>query len=179
MAHALLLKNLVDSNEYACLFHIAEAVVDGSAEEFHGRTKSHVCVDQWRNVIPECSHLTVQYAIVCLEVILGEELAELFGVVPQVERLHGVDEIVRIGEVFAQEVMYHVARHAVVTGIHGELSEEVSHSRFDDNDGAESVPKIVEGKDALTSSQGALVLEGDKTAPEFYGPRSIILHETL
>lgn len=179
MAHAFLLKNLVDSDKNASLFHIAEAVVDGRAKEFHGRTKSHICIDQWRNIVSESPYLTIQYTIVGLEVILRKELAELFGVMPQVERLHGVDEIVGIGEVFAQEVMYHVACHAVVTGIHSELSEEISYGWFDDNYGSESVPKVVEGKDAFTSSQGALVLEGDKTASEFYGPWCIVFHEAF
>jgi hypothetical protein len=51
VAHALLLQNLVNGNEDSRLLHVAEAIIDGGAEEFHRRTEVHVCVYERRDKI--------------------------------------------------------------------------------------------------------------------------------
>ena len=112
-------------------------------------------------------------------VVFSEELLELLGVVPKLERLHGIYEVVGIGEVLVEEVQNHVASHSVVAGIHGELAEEVANGWFDDDNSAETIPKIVESKDTFPASKGALVLDGDEATAQLDGPRRIVLHETL
>lgn len=67
MANAFLLEYLVNGNEYACLLHIAEPVVDGCAEELHCRRQIHVCIDKRRDVVAQGANLTVKDSVVLLE----------------------------------------------------------------------------------------------------------------
>ena len=121
----------------------------------------------------------IEDAIVRLEVILGEECLELFRIVPELEGLHGIYQVVGVGEVLVEEVENHVSSHSIVAWIHGELAEEVSYGWLYDDNCAESVPKIIKCEDAFPASKCALVLDCDEAAAQFDGPRSIVLHETF
>ena len=179
VAHTLLLEYLIYGNENTCLLDIAESIVDSCTKKLHSRTQSHVGIDQWRYVVSQSSYLTIEDAVIGLEVVFCEQPAELLRVVPEFERLHGIDEVIGVGEVFIQEIENHVACHAVIAGVHGELAEEVAHRRLDDNNGAKSVPEIVERKDSFPAAQCTLVLHSDETTAQFNGPGSVVAHEAF
>ena len=59
VAHAFLLKNLVNSDEDSCFLYIAKFMIDGSAKYAHSGTESHVSVDKGRNVVAALAHFGV------------------------------------------------------------------------------------------------------------------------
>ena len=76
MAHALLFKYLVNSNQDACFLNIAKAIVDGGAKKLHGGRQAHVGINQRRNVVAQLTYLAVQDAIVGLEVVFAKQLLQ-------------------------------------------------------------------------------------------------------
>lgn len=140
VSNAFLVEDLVDGDEDACLLDVAEAVVDGGAKHAHGGREAHIGVDERWNIVPARANLAVEDTVVGLEVVLAEELRELLAVGLDLEWVHGQDELVGVVEVLLQEEEDHVARHAVIAGVHGDLAEEVAHVGLDDGEGSESVP---------------------------------------
>ena len=67
VADALLLEDLLDGDEDAGLLDVAEAVVDGGAEELHRGREAHVGVHQRRDVVAQLADLGVEDAVVFLE----------------------------------------------------------------------------------------------------------------
>ncbi len=176
---AFLVEDLVDGDEDASLLDVAEAVVDGGAKHAHGGREAHVGVDEWWNIVPARANLSVEDAIVGLEVVLTEEFCQLLAVGFDLERVHGQDELVGVVEVLLQEEEDHVAGYAVVAGVHGDLAEEIAYVGFDDGEGSESVPQVVEGEEGLDACARALVLLGDPTASELNGIGQVVVDEPL
>ena len=135
MTDALVLENFVNGNENACLLHVAEAVVDGCAEESHCRRQRHIGVDKWRNVVAKGTYLTVENEIVLLEIVLAEQLGKFFFGRFNLQRLKRNDEVVLVVEVLLEEIEYHVASTTDVRRIHCHLAEEVLNVGFDDGEG--------------------------------------------
>ena len=179
VAHALLVKNLVHGNEDARLLHVAEAVVDGGAEELHRGREAHVGVDQRRDVVAQLAHLAVENAVVGLEVILAEQLAQLLLGSLDFERLEGDDEVLAVVKVFLEEIENHVAAPADVGGIHGHLAEEILDVGLDDGERAQPVPQVVEGEEALGPHARALVGQGDEGAAQLHGVGHVVLEELV
>ena len=73
-----------------------------------------------------------------------------------------------------EKIEYHVARLTVEARIHGHFPKEVLQIGDHHREGAQAVPKIVEGIETLGEIVGALVLEGDERAAELYGLREEI-----
>ena len=60
---------------------------------------------------------------------------------------------------FFQEVEYHVAASPDIRGIHRNLAEEILHLGVDNRQSSQTVPKIVESKDALGVCAHVLILK--------------------
>ena len=67
VTNSFLFQDFIDGNQDARLFHITKAIVDGGAEELHGRTKPHIGIHQWRYVVTQLANLTIQNAIIGLD----------------------------------------------------------------------------------------------------------------
>ena len=140
MAHALLFKYLVNSNQDACFLNIAKAIVDGGAKKLHGGRQAHVGINQRRNVVAQLTYLAVQDAIVGLEVVFAEQLLQ-FGLRRfNLQRLHGDDEVLFIVEVFLQEEKNHVSTPTYIRGIHGHLAKEIFYVGLDNSEGTQAIP---------------------------------------
>ena len=179
VSHTLLLQDFIHSNEDTRLLHISESVVDGRTEELHGGAQSHVGIHQGWDVVAQVAHLAVQDTVVGTELILHEDIPEYLWVMLQLKRNDGTDEIVGIGEMLVEEIQYHVSAHTVETGIHGKLAKEVAHCGFYHHQGTQSVPQVVQGKDALSSLECTLIFQCHEGAPQLDGPGSILTHETV
>ena len=132
MAHPLLVPYLVDGNEDARLLDVAETVVDGRSEELHRRREAHVGIDQRRDVVAQGTYLTVQDAVVFVEVAAGEKLLQLALVSFNFQRFHRNNQLFLVGKILLEEIENHVAATADIGRIHGELPEEVPYVRLDD-----------------------------------------------
>ena len=114
MAHALLVVNLLNGDEDTCLFHVAEAIVDGRAEHLHGWREGHIGVDEWRDIESFLAYLSVQSLVVFLELRLVEYLRQLAWVFIDLQRLEGYDEVVLVAVVFVEETENEVSAMTVV-----------------------------------------------------------------
>ena len=177
MADALLCQDFVHGYQDACFLHVAELIVDGSAEHPHRRAEAHVGIDQGRDVVAQLADFPVQNLVVILEVIFAEEGLQFLLVGLYGQRVDGSHQPVLVGKMFPQEVQNHVAPLADVIGIHGHLPEEIFHVGHDDRQRAKSVPQVVEGKQSLAVGTCRLVLHGDKRASQLYGGRHILFQE--
>ena len=104
VADALLLEDLLDGDEDAGLLDVAEAVVDGGAEELHRGREAHIGIDQRRDVVTQLTDLGVEDALVFLEIGLAEECLEFLRVGLDLQRFHRHDEVLLVGEVLVEEV---------------------------------------------------------------------------
>lgn len=104
----LLLEDFGDDKEDAAFLHVAELVVDRSAEHAHRGRQAHVGVDQGRDVVAELAHLAVKDLIVGLEIGAGEELRHLLGVGLSGKFGDGPHQMVAVGEMLFQEIQDHV-----------------------------------------------------------------------
>lgn len=179
MSFAFVLVELVDTDEDASLLYGPELVVDGGAEDEHGGREVHIGVDEGRYVAAALAHLGVEDAVVELEVVLYEELAELRGVVLKEEGMVGADEVAAVAEVLVEEVEDHVARKAVVGGVHGHLAEEVLGIVEHDGEGGEAVEEVVEGEEALGIGTRGLVLDSNEGAAQLEGAGQVVVDEAL
>ena len=179
VAHALVFEYLVDGDEDARLLYVAEAVVDGGAEELHGGRERHIGVDEWRDVVAQRTYLAVEDEVVLLEVVLAEQGCELLLRGLYLQRVERYDEVVLVVEVLLEEVENHVAAAAYVRRVHGHLAEEVLHVGLDDGERTESVPQVVECEEALRSAACALVLERDEGATQLDGVGHVVVDELL
>ena len=179
MAHALAFENLVHGDEDARLLDVAEAVVDGGAEELHGGRERHVSVHEWRDVIAQRTNLAVEYEIVLLEVVLAEQRRKLLLRRLYLQRMEWQDEVVLVVEVLLEEVENHVAAAAYVRRVHSHLAEEILHVRLDDGECAETVPQVVEREEALRSASCALVFERHERAAQLDGVGHIVVDELV
>ena len=179
VALAFVLQYLVDGNEDAGLFDLAEVFVDGGAEHAHRGRKIHVGIDERRDVEAALAHRLVEHFVVGAEVVFHKEAAEfVFGHFGE-DGMHSSDQSVAVAEVSFEEVQYHVARLSVEGGIHGHLPKEVFQAGDDDGERTQSVPKVVEGVEALSQIARTLVFEGDERAPEFDGLRKKVFDEVV
>lgn len=179
MAHALLVEDLIDGNEDARLLHLAKTVVDGRSEEFHRRREVHVGVDERRDIEAQVANLAVEDAVVLPEVGAREDLGQLLLGVLVAQRVDGHDEVVLVVEVLLEEIEDHVAADADVARIHGHLAKEVPDVGIDDRQRAETIPKVVEGEDALGVLAHVLVVERDKRSAQLHGVGHVLLEEAV
>lgn len=140
VALLFLFEDLGDGEEDACLFDIAELVVDGGAEHAHGGRQAHIGVDERRDVDAVGTDGFVEYLVIVEIVGTGEYIAHRLQVGFGVERVYGAHESVGIAEVLVHEVEDHVAALLVVAGIHGDLAEEIFDFGMHDGESAETVP---------------------------------------
>ena len=179
VALTLLFQDLVDGYENAGFFDVAKCVVDGRAEHPHGGRKAHVGAHERRDVEAALANGTVENLVVGAEIVFDEELAELFFRRFEQYGVGHCDESVAVAEMALEKIEYHVARLTVEAWIHGHFPEEVFQIGDHHREGAQAVPKIVEGIETLGEIVGALVLEGDERAAELYGLREEILDEII
>ena len=91
--------------------------------------------------------------------------------------MFGPDEAVFVAEMFFEEIEYHVSGLRIERGIHRHLAKEIFQPGNDHRECAQAVPKIVEGKEALAQTAGALVFEGDEGAAQLDGVAHIVADE--
>ena len=88
-------------------------------------------------------------------------------------------EFVGVGEVFVEEVEYHVAARGGVARVHGYFAEEVARVGVDYGERTEAVPKVVEHIDGLCPGARALILGAHERASELDGVGQIVVEEAL
>ena len=162
MALALVFVQFVDIDEDAGLLHLAKLVVDGGAKDEHRGGEVHIGIDEWGDIAAALAHLGIEDAVVELEIALGEERAELAGIMLDEQGVIGAHHVAAVAKVLAQEVEYHVARKAVVRGVHGHLTEEVLGMGEHHGECGEAIEEVVEGEEALGVAARGLVLDGNK-----------------
>ena len=81
MALALVFVQFVDIDEDTGLLYLAKLVVDGGAKDEHRGGEIHIGIHEWGDIAATLAHLGIEDAVVELEVALGEERAELAGIV--------------------------------------------------------------------------------------------------
>ena len=179
MALALVFVQLVDIDEDAGLLYLAKLVVDGGAQDEHRGGEIHIGIDEWGNIAATLAHLGIEDAVVELEVALGEELAELAGIMLDEQGVIGAHHVSTVAKVLAEEVEYHIARQAVVRGIHGHLTEEVLGIGEYYSEGSKAIEEVVESKKSLGVAARGLILDGHKRAAQLESARQIVLYELL
>ena len=159
VADTLLLQDFIHGNENARLLYIAEAIIDGCTKELHGRTEVHVGIYQRRNIETELANLMIQNAIVSTEIIFRKDGSKLTLRSLQLQWLHRNDEVLLVIEVLLQEIENHVAAATDVRRIHRHLAEEILHFRIENRQGAQTIPQIIKGKDALGVGAHILIFQ--------------------
>ena len=109
MAHTLLLEDFLDSDKYARLLHITEAIINSCAKEFHRWRETHISVHQRWDVIAQLTDLSVQNEIVFLELLLAEQLLQFLGISLDFQRFHRYNQVLLISKVLMQEIEDHVS----------------------------------------------------------------------
>ena len=179
MALALVFVELIDIDEDAGLLHSSKLMVDGGAKDEHRGREVHVGIDKRGNVAAAVAHLGIEDAVVELEVGLYEELAELRGVVLEEQGLIGAHHVAAVAKVLVEEVEDHVARHAVIRGVHGHLTKEVLGIGEHHGEGGKAIEEVVEGKETLGAGTRRLVLDSDERATQLEGIGEVVVDELL
>ena len=179
VAYALLLEYLVDGNQDARLLDIAETIVDGGSEELHRGTEVHIGIDERRDVVPQVAYLTVEHAVVFLEVVMAEYLGQFVIGSLNNQRFHRYNEVLLVIKMLAQEVENHISAATDIAGIHRNLTEEILELGIEHGEGAKAVPEVVEGEDALGVFAHILVAERHKRTPQLYGVGCVLGHKLL
>ena len=179
MALALVFVELVDVDEDAGLLHSSKLVVDGGAKDEHRGREVHIGIDKGRDVATAVAHLGIEDAVVELEVGLHEELAELRGVVLDEQGLIGTHHVAAVAKVLAEEIEDHIARQAVVRGIHGHLAEEILGIGEHHGEGGKAIEEVVESKEALGASTRRLVLDSNERTTQLEGAGQVVVDELL
>ena len=78
-----------------------------------------------------------------------------------------------------EEVEYKVSAKTYVAWVHRHLAKVILHLGVDDGQSAQSVPQVVECKEALGSHLAALVFRRNKRATQLYGVWGILLDKLL
>lgn len=121
MALLFLLEYISDGKENTGFLHIAEFIVNGCAENFHRWRKTHVGIDQRRDIDAPGPDLPVEHLVVLLERCARHHRGEAAQVCGQSQRLERAHQIVGVGEVRVEEIQEHIAAVTKILGIHGEL----------------------------------------------------------
>ena len=98
MTNTLFVQDLIHSNEDSCFLHVTKAIVNGRAKHFHGGRKTHIGIHEWRYIETTFADFAVEDAVVCLEVLLAEELREFCAVGLNFQWLHGDNQFLRVTE---------------------------------------------------------------------------------
>ena len=179
MANSLLFENLIDGDEDTGLLHITKTIVDGGTEKLHRRTQTHVGINKRRNIITQLANFTVQDAIVCLEVIFCKDGSQITLWSIQFQRFHREYEVLLVIEMLLEEIENHVAATTDVRRIHRHLAEEIFYFRIENRQSAQTIPEIVESKDALGVGTHILIFERNEGTAQLYGIRHILLEELV
>ena len=162
VAHTFFFEDFVDGNENASLFDLAKFMVDGGAEHAHRGAQTHIRIDKWWNVVAQFAHLSVEDEVVFFECRAGEECVELVSAGLDDKGMFGPDKALFVAKVLFEEIEYHVSGLGIERGIHRHLAKEIFQPGYDHRERAQTVPKVVEGKEALAQAAGALVFKRDK-----------------
>ena len=131
--------------KYACLEHLAEVVVYDRAEHLHGGRQIHIGVYHGRNGLSVRAQTVGQYLVV-LGIVRAGENALHDGFVPAYrQRIARRHQSIAVSEIFVKEITQLLARIDIVTGIHGDLAEEITGLGKPYDQRTETVPKIIEG----------------------------------
>ena len=110
------------------------------------------------------AHFGIQEFVVFVEVVFMKYAVHIVPVRLDFQRIDRGDEFLLVFEMLEKEMLYQVACLAVVVRIHRHLAEEIFHVRLFDDEGSESVPKIVKGEQCLCSGLPALIFGSHETS---------------
>ena len=78
-----------------------------------------------------------------------------------------------------EEVENHVATTTDVRWIHRHLAKEILHLWVKHSQGAQAIPEIIQGKDALAVLANILILNRNERTAQLHGVRHVILQELV
>ena len=179
MPFDLVRMNLVEIDQDASLFRLAEFMIYSTSEHLHGRGEAHVCVYQRRDVHAMLAHFRIEELVVFLEILSSKYAVHVCLVSLDLQRLHRNHKFLLVFKMLEEEVLDKVSCLTVVFRIHRHLSEEVLHFRLHDRQRSKAVPKIVQSEKGLHAGLTALIFGSDEASSQLDRVWKVFLQEFL